>query len=349
MQNIISVIIPIYNVEEFIYRAIVSACTQSFKDIEIICIDDCSTDDSFSIVQHLAKEDLRIKAIQNRKHDGVAATRNHGLTLACGSYVAFLDGDDYFSPFFLENLYAEAIYSNADIVKAPCQCVYIDGTQKNHWENNTAYEAIKKNKFVPFYYNHGFGMSIYRRSMLQKENITFPAITNGEDIVFLFKALLSAEKISVIDNAYYYYWQRPNSASYTLTEESVKSILQHYKMLIEIINNKNIDPVNYAEFYDLKILYPLTTWRYTEIMEKNFSKSFRFFYRQKIKEFYLNCKYPIYLPHNSHFKIFLRFPFFSFKNKKLLSKIKILLRPIFNMFPPHVKLYIKKIIKNTYM
>ena len=101
----ISVIIPVYNVEKYLSRCLDSVCSQTFNDIEIICINDCSPDNSAEILQEYAEKDKRIRIINKEKNGGLSAARNSGFAVATGEYIYFLDSDDWIELDFLEKMY----------------------------------------------------------------------------------------------------------------------------------------------------------------------------------------------------------------------------------------------------
>ena len=111
----ISVIIPVYNVEDYLHVCIDSILKQTFQDFEIICIDDASTDSSLEILEFFAQKDSRIKIFKNEKNIGLGPSRNRGMDLACGKYILFLDGDDWYSEDALEIAYRQASGKNTDI------------------------------------------------------------------------------------------------------------------------------------------------------------------------------------------------------------------------------------------
>lgn len=115
-QPRVSVIMPAYNAERFIDEAISSVLSQTMTDWELIVIDDCSEDSSFQIAQNYANKDSRIRVLKNPENSGVAKTRNRGLDLFHGQYVAFLDSDDYWEPQMLEKMLSRAEETWADIV-----------------------------------------------------------------------------------------------------------------------------------------------------------------------------------------------------------------------------------------
>src|SRR5574344_49484 len=119
MENKISVsfIIPIFNTEKYLKQCLNSIISQTLSDIEIICINDGSTDNSLCILENFAKKDKRIKVI-NQKNKGQSAARNKGITLAKGEYIAFVDSDDWAQPDMLEKMYNRATQDDTDVTMA---------------------------------------------------------------------------------------------------------------------------------------------------------------------------------------------------------------------------------------
>lgn len=115
-KPLVSVIMPAYNAEAFISEAISSVLAQSVQDLELIVIDDCSQDGTWELICQFALQDGRIRKIKNEENMGVAKTRNRGMELCCGQYVAFLDSDDYWKPHMLEKMIARAEETGADII-----------------------------------------------------------------------------------------------------------------------------------------------------------------------------------------------------------------------------------------
>lgn len=251
MKPLISIIVPIYNVDAYLYRGIQSLMGQTLKNIEIICIDDASTDSSYSVIENLAQKDKRIKLIKNDQNMGVAHTRNLGLKIATAEYVAFLDPDDWFDLDFLEKLYNKATKEDLDIVKADIKEAYFDGSYKELKSNKLIIKAIENNQLISSEYNHGFGASIYKKDYLETNNITFPNLSNGEDIVFLLKAVCLTTKIGCVANTYYNYYQRPNSASNKIKEKNAYSVLEHFKLRIIFLNSIEITRKDYDKHFDV--------------------------------------------------------------------------------------------------
>lgn len=126
-NGVISVIVPIYNVEKYLEECIESAIRQSYRNLEIILIDDGSRDNCGAICDRYAQMDSRILVV-HQKNGGAAAARNAGLRIASGEYIAFLDGDDYLEPDAYENMVEALVSNDADIVQGKMKIVYVDGT-----------------------------------------------------------------------------------------------------------------------------------------------------------------------------------------------------------------------------
>ena len=112
----VSVIIPVFNTEKYLRKCLNSVCNQTLKDIEIICVNDSSTDDSLEILKEYAAKDERIKLINFIENKGAAAARNAGIDIARGEYIGFVDCDDYIDLDFYEKLYSKAIELNFECV-----------------------------------------------------------------------------------------------------------------------------------------------------------------------------------------------------------------------------------------
>ena len=172
MGKKVSVIIPVYNAAQYLERCLDSVINQTLKDIEIICINDCSTDNSLEILEEYASKDNRIKIIDFKENKGVAAARNAGINEAQGEYIGFVDPDDYIDSDFYAQLYKKAYETKADIVKGnDINVVYCDGTKKMLPQN----ESIKEHK-INFWVQ--FTTAIFKKDFLIKNNIEFPEEMN---------------------------------------------------------------------------------------------------------------------------------------------------------------------------
>ena len=215
----VSVIIPIYNVEKYLRECLDSVVNQTLKDIEIICINDGSTDNSGLILEEYGNNDKRIKVI-HKENEGAAIARNVGLKIAEGEYLSILDSDDYFELNMLEDMYKEAVENDLDIII--CRAKDLDNITKEIKENKN---SIKKEylpnkdifnyKDIPNYiFNFSVGWSwdkLYKRDFIQKNKLEFQNLRSTNDAYFVFISLVLAEKISIIDNSYIIHRRNTNT------------------------------------------------------------------------------------------------------------------------------------------
>lgn len=210
----VSIIIPVYNTEKFLPKCLDSLLAQTLKDIEIICVDDGSTDDSYQILLEHAQKDSRIKIIQQENLKQGAA-RNRGMEIAQGEYIGFVDADDWVDLNYFEKLYLTAVENNADISVAS---ILKHKKQYNKYNifypkikiANTMNEKIKicfdkKQKF--FYCWH----KLCKTSLIKENSIHFPEKIVYEDALFALKILFHANKVVSVPNTKYHYVENLNS------------------------------------------------------------------------------------------------------------------------------------------
>lgn len=220
----ISIIVPVYNVEEYLHDCINSLISQTLKDIEIICIDDQSTDSSGEILEYFAKKDNRIKIIKNTKNLGLGGSRNVGINNASGEYIQFLDSDDWLDKTCLETLYNKVKENNADIIMF--KLINFDQDTGNFFKTNY-YSMDYMEQFYDKVFNHEIISDyifrlpnsacnkLYKLKFIKDNNFLFPEGLIHEDNPFYFKNIFKAEKIMITDN--YFYNRRIRSNSITTT------------------------------------------------------------------------------------------------------------------------------------
>lgn len=205
MDHLVSVIVPIYNVERFLERCFESIFNQTYKNFEIIAIDDGSTDESAAILDDLAKKDTRIRAF-HQKNAGVASTRNTGLKLAQGEYVLFVDSDDTISPTGIERLLCKAVYNNLDIAYGAGFRISITG--KVPVPTNKPVHLLDKVLTGPQYmeetmrmkgFNNGVWNKLYNRNFLIENECWFKEGLVYEDILWSPQVFLKARRVQFID------------------------------------------------------------------------------------------------------------------------------------------------------
>ena len=201
----VSVIIPVYNIEAHLRQCLDSVVRQTLTDIEIICVDDGSTDTSFKILTEYAAEDNRF-LILTQENAGPGVARNTGLEQARGEHLIFLDSDDWFEPEFLERMLLCARKSKAGVVI--CRSVEFDtetGAElPSEWMLKTQY--LPGETFAPeeiaehiFQFTYGWPWDkLYRADFVKNAGLSYPALSNSEDLVFVFQSLALTHRIAVL-------------------------------------------------------------------------------------------------------------------------------------------------------
>lgn len=264
---LISVIIPIYNADKYLKQCLESVLNQSYKDIEICCIDDYSTDMSSKILEEYAKKDFRIKIIKNNKNIGVGLSRNKGIDLAKGKYLLFLDSDDWLETNAIQSL-VKCInkYEELDIINY----AYNDYDDKN--KRNTHTTKIPKeylNRIINIYDNSSsidymeFGMTkLINANFLKVNNIVFNDNKAIEDVQFFLNIITRARKILFINDVIFTYRH--------YIENSISA--NAYKFIEYYINN-----VKYADMISKNLPYSTRKhlmWKLYKMLINTSLKSF---------------------------------------------------------------------------
>ena len=217
----VSIIVAAYNIEDYIKRCMYSIVNQTFKDIEIIVVNDGSTDNTLNIINDFAKNDARIKVI-NKKNGGLIEARKSGLEIASGEYILFLDGDDWLHLEAIEKLYKEAKKDNFDIVLYNFYLAY----DNNKLEEKSSFEEIVKHEddYLKLSLTGQIGANIWakflKRKFLIDNNIEFVKnITYAEDVATTNLLFMYSPKVSTIDENLHYYYQRENSVTKVVDEK----------------------------------------------------------------------------------------------------------------------------------
>jgi len=211
----ISIIIPTYNSEAYLSKCIESALGQSIENIEVIVVDDGSTDNSRAIIEKFATSDSRVKPIF-QENSGVSASRNVGISFSKGEYLTFLDSDDWVDSKMYEELYEAAKEYNLDVVFSGIMCEYSD-RGKNHSlnvpnlpETPLNREDIKK-YILPDFLNSGRvgnPIKMYKKDFIKENNLSFPTDRSlGEDFLFNMEVFTYCNSTMFINKPYYHYRQ----------------------------------------------------------------------------------------------------------------------------------------------
>lgn len=234
----VSIIIPVFNTREFLHTCLDSVLGQTLRDIEVICVDDGSTDGSTDILREIAARDARVRLIFHAENKGVSAARNAGLAIATGVYVGFVDSDDTVCETYFASLYESCRANKADMAKG----IYFSEDAAVHAAQLAYNEKVAADKYA---FTINFTTAVYRREMLVKHNIAFPEDTkNCEDVVFLIKAVRFANAVKSVPEAQYIYRQREGSASRgEVSRELLLNVIQSVEHVIDFIDFEKIPDV----------------------------------------------------------------------------------------------------------
>ena len=248
-NNLVSIIIPVYNSERYLNKCIKSILNQTYKNIELIIINDGSIDNSGDLCDVYAKEDLRVKVI-HVKNSGVSSARNKGIEVATGKFIGFVDSDDYIEANMIETLVNEMYKNNVDIVLCGYKRICKDSNKIKTTINSSVYnqESITKkeflnlfgNLFVDFYINYLWN-KLYITDIIKKSNINFDNSINwGEDLMFNLQYLGYCNNITIIDKRLYNYINYNNdSLTSKYNSELFNNQQTMYKAVRDFLDSNN--------------------------------------------------------------------------------------------------------------
>lgn len=257
----VSIIIPVYNAEKYLEKCLNSVIKQTLKDIEIICINDGSTDGSLNILQKYSEKDKRFIII-DQKNSGQSVARNKGLSVAKGEFIGFVDSDDWIDEDFYEKLYDAAIEYKADIAAGNILRVNENETNVFYVKYDKIQIAQKTNKkyqLAKIPDNCYVWNKIYNRKKLEKIDLKFQEEILYEDIIFSHKVLFYMKDFVTVPNVTYYYYDNPLS---TVNVDSEKRLTDRNRASIEVLQFVQDNCIKYEKFYrkykwDKKITYSI--------------------------------------------------------------------------------------------
>lgn len=261
----ISVLIPVYNASEYLSDSISSILNQSFKDIELICVNDGSKDNSLSLLNDFAANDSRVKVI-DKENGGCGSARNRALEEAKGEYVYFFDPDDIVEENALELAYASAIKNNSDLVIFKANIFdsngisnkevffYYDKTINENKFDNLSFEDIKqyvlKGGYAPW-------SKLYKKELLDSyDDFKFDLGIAFDDVPFHVKSMIRAKKISFV-NEYLYHYRVDNVNSVNSTASNGFDIFKIINIVEDILRKENCFEVLKKEFYFFNVVHIL--------------------------------------------------------------------------------------------
>ena len=261
----LSIVIPVYNVENYIPQCLESILNQSFKDLEIICVNDGSTDNSLSVLQDYKAKYGRIIII-DKKNEGSGIARNAGLSIAKGEYVYYVDGDDWIEDNALEKIIVKADKLNTDILIFGGLSYYegkgknggysADKLPKEYFNKVFSSKDIKKDIFK---FPSTAWTKLYRRDFLIKNNIKFQDIKAGQDQLPFFHSMIKAERIALLPENLYCYRKNRKGAVTSVKKKKNFSPIYVFYGIEDMLKSENLLD-DYKSIFVNKYFSKATSW-----------------------------------------------------------------------------------------
>lgn len=272
MDKCISIVIPVYNAGKYLRDCLESIIAQTYKNLEIILVDDGSTDDSGDVCDQYAKLDSRIRVL-HQDNQGQSSARNHGLDVAQGEYIGFVDSDDQISPIMYEALILACERENADIAS-----VWSTTALSELYKGNVEGIDYKVSNRPLFSYLEKEGHSVWRRLYKKElfEKTRFANVKHDEDVLISYELYALCKK-SISLNAALYYWNQENTS---LSRGKVKTLDNQSEVIYQRLKEQHSDVATIAKLRSIQTEYRLITRtiKYgleTEELKNEFRKSYR--------------------------------------------------------------------------
>ena len=249
-DNKVSVVIPVYNAGLFLEKCLDSIRSQTYSNMEIICVDDQSTDDSHKILQQYAKEDSRMVVIQTvGQSQGAGRARNAGLKKATGNYVVFLDADDFFEPVLVERALEKAEKTNGDMVAYDI-FEYNNSTgviNRPSYAIRSQYlpeQEVFSAKDVSHHLFQLFSGSVWKflikREFIEKNGLSFQEDVLVDDLFFTYTALVHASRITVLRDRLLYYRKQVMNSQVSCRSNQLSSVYEAYQAIVDRLKQENL-------------------------------------------------------------------------------------------------------------
>ncbi len=260
MNNLISIIIPVYNASKYLDKCITSILNQTYKNLEILLINDGSTDYSLDICNSYEKKDKRIKVI-NKKNEGVSKTRNVGIKHSTGDYLMFVDSDDYLHEKYIEKMYFYLKKHNLDLVTSSMTFVDEQYNLLKVYSYKNEDVLLSFNDIFRDLVNTSYFNSVWKiivsSNIIKENNIMFNEnLKFGEDLLFSYNLLKTVQDFGYLNFPGYYYLQNNSSATHKNSMDVVNKYIEDNKYVYDIIrqyvhddilvNNKLFTKYNFA-------------------------------------------------------------------------------------------------------
>ena len=242
-DKLISIIVPVYNVEKYLKKCVYSILNQSYKNLEVILVNDGSTDNSGKICDELSREDSRIN-VYHKDNGGLSDARNYGVAKANGEYVGFVDSDDYIDQYMYENLYKAIRKYNTQIAECGITRVYKNNKLRPHYDGEEYSLVVDREGYLKEYLENRkvYGAAVCKLLSINLAKVLkFPDGKVYEDVFYTLELLKKVDKYTLISGNYYYYYIRGNS----ITTKTFSSRDMDYIEIIDKIGEYTLN--NYTK------------------------------------------------------------------------------------------------------
>lgn len=265
----LSVIIAVYNTEKYVEKCLDSLLNQTYENIELVVINDCSTDGSLKILKKYAKNNNNIVLIDNKENRGLSYSRNVGLEKSTGEYIGYIDSDDYVDNTYYEKLMKAVINEKADMAITDMKIVYEDASYPDHVTKGCEGNLTKLN-----FIKNGLAASacnkVFKRELISKNKFSEGKL--NEDLAVILPAIVSAKKIAYVPDNYYYYVQRGGSIQNSGFSDKRFDIFYGVELTLQRIKNcKNYNKIAQAIIYEQLIVLLI----YVIPKEKNLKRRYQ--------------------------------------------------------------------------
>ena len=279
-KPLVSIIIPVYNTAEYLGQCLESILAQTVENIEVICVNDGSTDESEKVLKSY-KKDKRLK-IFNQKNLGLSLARNHGLSKATGEFVLFLDSDDFVETNMLEKMLTTAQKDHSDMVICS-HTLFIDSVNRGYWGQEFELRFMKQSSFLLIPKEHPDDLffcyayvweKLIRRSFLEKYNLKFLSRKFLEDIPFTYTAMTLANKISLMPDQFVHYRQKRKNQLILKRDEKIEEFYSAWTDLWTQLKKYQVNTFFKKSYTRTFLRNFLTKTQNIEIIQKNLTRDY---------------------------------------------------------------------------
>ena len=304
-NDLISIVVPIYKVEKYLEQCVTSIINQTYQNIEIILVDDGSPDNCGIMCDNYATKDARIKVI-HKQNGGLSDARNHGIEIATGKYITFVDSDDYIDSKYIEELYNEIKTNNVKV--SQCGILHVNDDQEILKKSGHLEKQLLSGKQMlkDLYKDHGTENIVVWNKMYDIklfENIRYPVGKIHEDEFTTYKILYNIDDVAILNKYYYNYRQNENSI--TGKKFNIKRLdkIEAYEQRLQFFKQKNE-----KELYQLALMSYLLEIRQSYMNTKKYIDNSKDIQLELVKKYRANYKF-----------------IFKDKNVNMMKKLKMLI------------------------